>query len=179
MPDNRGRYINEIVDQPGFERIRGEIITNLNDRAREAQQAFNGLTTFCGLAYTGATAAILSFIGSRSSAGVPYIAILSFVLLSISLIIFSILYQMHSQLIARRHELYAVTARNFFERRATIEEMLQAGHLLQAKYLYRLIFWLPLTFAVGGLLCGALSVLGVGSTVPPLGNGCSNGTTPV
>ncbi|MDT7814710.1 MAG: hypothetical protein QOJ42_4626 [Acidobacteriaceae bacterium] len=61
MSDEGGSFINDIVEHPAFERIRGEILSNLNDRAREAQQAFTGLMTFCGVIYTGATIAILGF----------------------------------------------------------------------------------------------------------------------
>ncbi|TPK42645.1 MULTISPECIES: hypothetical protein [unclassified Mesorhizobium] len=168
MADDRGRYINEIVEHPAFERIRGEILNNVETRAKEAQAAFNGLMTFCGVIYTGGTIAVLGFVGGRISAGVPYLAIASLGLFVCALLSFAILYQRHSQLMAGRHHHYAMTANAFFGRKATLEEVLAAGHAGQAKYLYRAIFWVPLALASAGFICGGLGVLGLGSISPPV-----------
>jgi hypothetical protein len=164
-----GQRIDEIVDHPSFERIRSEILGNVERRAQESAQAFNGLMTFCGIIYTGATVAILGYMGGRASVGVPYLSILSFGFFAFALVVFAILYQWHSQLHAARYAFYARIAEEFFLRRSTLEELLEAGHKFQSRWLYWAIFWAPLVLAVCGFISGALGVLGVGPATAPVG----------
>lgn len=167
--DHSGQRIDEIVGHPSFERIRTEILQNVEHRAQESAQAFSGLMTFCGIIYTGATVAILGYIGGRSSAGVPYLAILSFVFFAAALVAFAILYQQHSQLHAIRYAYYANVAQRFFLRDATLEQVLEAAHHFQSRWLYWAIFWVPLSLAICGFILGALGVLGIGQSTAPLG----------
>lgn len=156
------RLINDIVDHPHFERIRGEILSNINYRSKEAQQAFTGLMTFCGVIYTGGTIAILSFIGTRSSSGVSYLALASFGCFVAALLSFAIFYQRYSQLASKRHEHYTTVAQAFFTRNASLESVLAAGSYGQSRWLFRLIFWVPLAFAASGFILGALGAIGFG-----------------
>jgi hypothetical protein len=163
-----GQPIDQIVEHPSFERIRTEILHNVQSRADESSQAFTGLMSFCGIVYTGATIAILGYMGARASVGVPYLSVLSFVFFALALIVFAILYQQHSQLHAARHAYYANVAQEFFLRGATLEEVLAAGRHLQSRWLYWAIFWIPLSLAVCGFVLGSLGVLGIGPTTSPV-----------
>jgi hypothetical protein len=66
VDDQDGQRIDQIVDHPSFERIRTEILRNVEHRAQESSQAFYGLMTFCGIVYTGATVAVLGYMGGRA-----------------------------------------------------------------------------------------------------------------
>jgi hypothetical protein len=125
--------------------------------------------TFCGIIYTGATVAILGYMGGRASVGVPYLSILSFVFFAMALVVFAILYQQHSQLHAARHAHYANVAQAFFLRGATLEQVLEAARHLQSRWLYWTIFWAPLSLAICGFILGALGVLGIGPSTAPVG----------
>lgn len=164
----RGQFINEIVDHPSFERIRGEILSNVDHRLRVSHEAFTSLATFSGLLYSGGVVAALTFIGSELERGLSYFAVAAFVLIAAALCVFAVCFQRYSQLMSGRAYTYAVTAQNFFMRRATLEEVLSAGAGGEARWLFKVIFWAPFLLAVASMACAVLALLSIGPSLPPI-----------
>ena len=165
--DQPRHYIDEIVGHPHFERIRAEILGNVDRRLRESHEAFTGLATFSGILYSGGVVASLGFIGSQIGAGLTCFAIASFVLMSSALCVFAICYHQYSQLMAARSWEYSSVAHDFFTRQATIEDVINAGSGGEAPRLFKVIFWVPFLLAVASITCGALGLLLLESPLPP------------
>ena len=123
--------------------------------------------TFCGIIYTGGTIALLGYMGSKAATGVPLLSVVAFSLFVIALLSFAIFYQKHSQLMAARNYHYAATAHKFFTRAASFTDLIEAGQVLTAKRLYKVIFWVPLTLMCCGFVFGILGIVGVGPLITP------------
>src|SRR5579884_2926795 len=115
-------FINDIKDDTHRERIRGEILENVESRRQEALQAFDALVKYMGIILSGATIAILSFIGTRKDAPVPVSALLSLCCFSLSLMSFAVLLYYHYLIHQSRWDLYANAAHGFFLRDVSLEE---------------------------------------------------------
>jgi hypothetical protein len=156
-------YISEVGKNPeNLERLRGEILENIESRREESGSAFSEFSKFSGIVYSGGTIAILSYIASRKDTTVPLLAIASFGCFSISLLSFSLLLYKHFQLQSSRWNLYAEIAHRFFTRKATLEDLISASEELQTTWLYRLMFWLPFSLAAAGFSLGVCAAV-VGS----------------
>jgi hypothetical protein len=154
-------HIGDISEVEHRERIRREILDNVERRREEGNAAFTELCKISGIIYSGGTIAILSFIASRKAGMVPDYAIVSFILFALSLLSFAILLYRHYQLHAARAALYADTAHRFFFSEATLEDLIAVQDKLQSKWLYRLAFWVPFTLAALGFCFGAAAALTV------------------
>jgi len=67
---------------------------------------------------------------------------------------FAYFLQRHSQLHAARWSHYSSAAESFFFNRVSLEDVIAAGSMLQAVWLYRLLFWIPFFFAALGFGLG-------------------------
>ncbi len=154
-------YISKVATNPeNLERLRREILENIESRREQADSAFTEFSKFSGIVYSGGTIAILSYIASRKDNAVPWLAIASFGCFAISLLSFTMLLYRHYQLQARRWSYYAEIARRFFTRQGTFEDVISAGEELQTTWLYRLMFWIPFSLAALGFslaVCAAIA----------------------
>jgi hypothetical protein len=156
-------YIQDVPDgdREHLERLRQEILGNVESRRQEANSAFAEMCRFCGIVYSGGTIAILSFIASRKESMVPAVAIVSFALFVVSLLSFAVFLFFHSQLHTARWEHYADVAHRFFTRQSSLEDVIAASTELQSTWLYQLLFWVPFTFAALGFVCGGVGALSI------------------
>jgi glucan phosphoethanolaminetransferase (alkaline phosphatase superfamily) len=154
-------YIQDVADGDSehLERLRREILGNVESRRQEANNAFSEMCKFCGIVYSGGTIAILSFIGSRKEGKVPTSAVVSFSFFVVCLLSFAVFLFCHSQLHAARWEHYADVAHKFFTRQSSLEDVIKAGTELQSTWLYQLLFWVPFTFVVLGFVFGGVAAL--------------------
>jgi hypothetical protein len=153
-------YISEVAKNPeNLERLRREILENIESRREESDSAFTEFAKFSGIVYSGGAIAILSFIASRKDNSVPLVAIVSLGCFAISLLSFSMILYKHYQLQVNRWSYYAEIAHRFFTRQSTLEDVITAGEELQAKWLYRLMFWIPFSFAALGFGFGAFAAI--------------------
>lgn len=153
MPKEGETYIQDIPAEPR-ERLRSEILDNVEYRRKESNQWFDSLTKYVAIVYSGGTIAILSFIASRKDGQVPDTAIVSLALLIASVLSLAVLLYLHYQLHAARYADYGRIADDFFTRQASIEDILNAGQMHQTRWLYKLLFWIPFGLAVFGFAFG-------------------------
>lgn len=158
LDDDKRTYVQDIPKDQ-LERIRGEILGNVEQRREEAHEAFSDLTKYMGIILSGGAIAILSFIGSRKDQAIPTLAILSFAAFALGILSFAFFLHRHSQLHAARWDFYAVLAQKFFLRDASLNEVLDASTQLQRPWLYRLLFWIPFVCVALGFILGTLAAL--------------------
>jgi hypothetical protein len=92
--------IQDIPEGEHLERIRREILDNVERRRQEANNALSDLTKYLGIVCSGGTIAILSFIATKKASGaaVPSFAIVSFLFFALSILSFATLLYRHFQL---------------------------------------------------------------------------------
>ena len=163
-------FINDAPDDVR-ERLRGEILANVETRQEEARQAFSFLVNFMGIVLSGAMIAILGFLGTKSPNQVPVLGVLSFLSFGVSLLSFAVFLYLHYQLHVARWNYYAEVADGSFQRRNSLEDVLEAMKQLRALWLFRLMFWVPFSFAVLGFVMAAAAASGF--------DPAANGPTPV
>lgn len=151
--------IADIPQGKNRERLRQEILDNVEARRGEARDAFDALTKYVGVVYSGGAIAILSFIAARKDSHIPDAAIWSFLCFAGSILSFAVFLYRHYQLHTARWNLYADTAHNFFVRDASVEDLLECARLLQSRWLYVLLFWLPFSLATAGFVLGGIAAL--------------------
>ena len=148
-------YINDIPEGEVRERLRAEVLGNVEHRSEESLQWQTESLRFVGLVTSGATVAVLGFIASRGDlAPEPWSA------LSLGLLIASLLahaYGLYSlaQLHALRWSDFAEKAQEFFQRERSLEEVLNATRDQQSALHYRLLFYVPFFLLLAGLALGA------------------------
>ena len=72
-------YISEVSeDRENLERLRREILQNVESRREDSNNAFSEFIKFSGIVYSGGAIAVLSFIASRKENPVSSVAIVSF-----------------------------------------------------------------------------------------------------
>lgn len=153
--------INEIAEKhpEHLERLRGEILKNVDSRNDQETAAINRLVTYMGIVCSGSTIAILGYISQQLKSGVPLLSILalgSFVAAAMSLA--ACLYwqfQIHS----KRWAVLANISQAFFTREADFEDVLEGMTLLQSKWPYRILFWAPFTLLTIGFVLSATSIM--------------------
>jgi glucan phosphoethanolaminetransferase (alkaline phosphatase superfamily) len=141
------------------ERHRREILGIVEARRRETNEALSELSKISSVIYSGGTIAILSFIASRKEGAVPSYAIISFIFFILSLLSFALFLYLHYQLHAARSAHYADSAHRFFFSELTLEELIEMQSELQSAWLYRLVFWVPFSFATLGFCFGVAAAL--------------------
>jgi hypothetical protein len=158
-------HIQDIPEDPR-ERLRREILANVEGRRVEAQQAFLELVKYVGIILSGGTIAILGFIGSRKDSPIPAIAIASLLSFIASILSFSVFLYLHYLLHQTRWHLYADAAQKFFLRKVSLEEMINLPEQLRSRWLYRLGFFVPLAFAALGFILGAIAAFSLTNSYP-------------
>jgi len=153
-------YIQDVTggDKEHAERIRREILENVESRRQEANSALSELFKFSGLIYSGGAIAILGFM-ARKQGEIPKLAVLSFAFFALCLLSFAVFLYLHYRLHSARSAYYAEVAHGFFTRQNTLQDVLNASTKLQSAWLYRLLFWVPFTLAALGFVCGAAAAI--------------------
>jgi hypothetical protein len=146
-------YIQDIPDGPNRERIRAEILRNLDKRKEDAHNALTEYIKYMGIVLSGGTIAILGFIAARKGSTLPVFAIVSLLCFVLAILTFSVLLYLHYDLLNARWALYAETADNFFTRKASLEDVHRVPRVLQSAGLFSSLFWVPFAFMAFGFLC--------------------------
>lgn len=149
--------IKDIPEGPR-ERLRGEILSGVERRINETDDAFRKLTTFMGIVVSGSLIAILGLIGQQLEDGVPLSSMAAFASLSCALLTFGFFqYRQFRLLNARAHE-YSAAAQKFFTRKAELEDVLElASRSVDSTWNSRLIFWVPSVLVCMGFVAAGFS----------------------
>jgi len=126
------------------------------------------MITYIGIACSGATIAVLGFLGQQSKTGLPVLGIIAFLLCATALLSFAFFLYRIFLIYSARYDLVAEISQKFFMREASLEDILESYQRLRSVWLFRLVFWAPFLLLTFGFVAGALAMLGIGPKLTPI-----------
>lgn len=157
-------FINDIPEGLHRERLRAEVRELVDARSRAEAEALTRLNNFQGALYSGSTAASLAFLAAAGAKNIPVAAVLSVGAFSAALLAYSISLYLQFQLSSSRYNLLSQTAQRFFTRESSLEDFMDAIGLMQTKWLYRIMFWMPLALLLLGVALETAAATSFGPT---------------
>lgn len=158
--------INDIPEGEHRERIRREVLDNIDERRQAEEAAMSRLSTYLGIVSSGVTIALLGLIGQQLDSGVSVFAVAGFLCSAGAVLAFAYLLYHQFQLHSSRYNLVAEVSQRFFMGKASLEDVLVSYLQLRSSWAYRLLFWVPFMLLLVAFVLGALAVFGMGCRLP-------------